>query len=153
MGSGSRRRSVVVGATTLALVIAGFVGVAAARAHAHQRDVPAFYNLVATYIGGDLPAGPADLAWSQSHPDLVLAEADRSCRWLDSQPMAPQAIDPTGYHAYDSLMGRYLDSTRTSAIAQVSDGGRMTIVGSAWAHLCSASPIGRVAPRHAHNED
>src|SRR5204863_1811278 len=77
----------------------------------HRRDAGAFNDYVSTYIDGwrssrDPGGQRRDKAWALAHPNLVLAEGDQACAWLEKQPDAGQ-VDPSGATSVDGLIGAY----------------------------------------------
>jgi hypothetical protein len=142
--------------TVATLVIVAFVTVpAVARMVVHRRDTVAFQNYVSTYIGGWYssgdPGGPGrDLKFAVSRPDLVLAEGDRSCRWLAARPDVGD-VDRSGKSTSSALMWRYLRETHGSG--QLSRFGRMTVVAGAWDSLCWWDRREKTAPRTSGDND
>ena len=78
-------------------------------------------------------------AWASAHPDLMVAEGDRACRWLDAQPLAPQGDNRPDTFAPEAMEARYTAETTGLEIARVYPEARQHIADWAWFTLCRSS--------------
>jgi hypothetical protein len=121
----------------------------------HGRDEDAFQAKVAEFIW-DGTSSTADADWASANPEGVLAEGDRSCRWLTGQPRPGVQTPQDGQDIWEAqasglahLMAQYLSATQASPIAQVTEQSRGTVVAMAWRYLCPKTskdhlpPLGR----------
>lgn len=106
----------------------------------HPRDDAAF-RAVAVQVAGDQgqPGPQASArrrqvqAWARTHVGQVTAEGERACRWISTQPVAPE-VDPTGWFAMSALARRYADQVPESS--PMSAYGRSGVAIEAWSYLC-----------------
>jgi hypothetical protein len=110
------------------------------------RGTTAFQEHVARQVGTPDPDDPEeDEYWVAQHPEMVLAEGDLACTWLEDQPGAPDT-DRSGAYSVDTLVRRYLSETETTRVAELSSMGLSSVVDGAWEHLCGAVREDRTAP-------
>jgi hypothetical protein len=153
-----RRRAFVIGFVAASiLLLAAFAGPSVARRLMHPRDSEAFQRYVSTYVGtwssSRDPGGPKrDRAWVAEHPDQVLDEGDRACRWLAGRPDAPD-IDPSGRTDANTLMGIYVKQAEQEHPLALSFMGRHVLTAGAWAYLCWSEREEKSAPRSRGDDD
>jgi hypothetical protein len=127
----------------LSVAVAALAGIGlatVAHSRAQRADPQAFRSYLETYLA------PADQAWLAGHWQVAQEEADRSCAWLDRQPIPPANVDPSGHFAFDTVINQYLH-TPTAITFGPSGQGRSFIVAGAWAYLCHGSRDAHTAPR------
>lgn len=107
-----------------------------------QRDVSQFLHWAnqqpVTGSGIDDETG-----WLRSHKSEVLAEGDRACSWIRSQPRAP-LTDTRDRYSVEAMGHRYTAATDAHPIAKVTELSRWNIAIQAWESLCPADRAGRV---------
>jgi hypothetical protein len=81
---------------------------------------------------------PSQLAarqpWVQAHRTELLVEGDIACRWLVSQPFAPE-VDPSGRFDIGALVARYLKQDSRPPVAPDTHDNEWIAV-EAWGNLC-----------------
>jgi hypothetical protein len=93
-------------------------------------------------------ANKRDMAWAITHQEAVLAEGERACAWLTTQPPAPDQdpADPTDTtFEFSFVIDRYVKSTPAGSVARLSEPGRLNLTYSAWTHLCPATAEDKTA--------
>jgi hypothetical protein len=150
------RRAVVVAVAISTTGFAAFAGPSLARSLMHPHDPEAFQAYVSTYVDGwsssTDPGGPArDRAWVAAHPDGVLDEGDRACRWLAGRPDAAD-VDPSQRTSAGTLMGIYSKQAEQERPLPLSDMGRRRVAAGAWAYLCWSVREDKSAPV-SHDDD
>jgi hypothetical protein len=122
--------------TSAALVLlAALISCSGGSSSSSKRDEGAFL-ISARETSGRGDQIESDRAWILSHPHDTVAEGDRACSWIRSQPTAPPR-DPRGQYSVEALGNRYVAATESAPIAKVSALNRAHVAIEAWANLCA----------------
>jgi hypothetical protein len=129
---------VVIGALSMAAIVGLALGAFILNVKSsHPRDEATFIERIDTWYGERMRDRFAAL-----DDDLLIAEGDRACDWLDAQPKALWHTDPErGFYA---MLDKYLATTdqhdTTLAVGSISSQDmRRHVANMAWAYLCGAS--------------
>jgi hypothetical protein len=86
-----------------------------------------------------------DRVWLAEHHDMVLAEGQASCAWLEKLPEVPDIV-PSGDADSGKIREQYLDETSSSTQMAVNERTRSGVITGAWAYLCPDIKYSRTSP-------